>query len=308
MVTGLATKDGKVTDALVDHYKRRAPGVGLVIVEASSVESTPPWTDRPRIHSDGFVAGLKRLTSTVIEQGSRIAIQLLHSGAVEKPDTTPGYPAGPSAVSLPSSDVVMRELSVQDIEEIIITFGQAASRADEAGFEAVEIHGAHGSLLTRFTSPLTNKRTDRYGGSLENRMRLPLEIVSAVRSEVGSNYPILYRLGADDMMPGGLTIQGGRRIAAALVNAGVNAIDVSGGLVGYLHPTLKSQGFFIPLAEEIRGATRAPVIGVGGITEPEYADQVIRERRVDMVAVGRAILNDPEWGRKAVDILTGNGA
>ena len=137
-------------------------------------------------------------------------------------------------------------------------------------------------------------------------MRLPLEIVAEVRNQAGADYPIRYRLGADDMTPGGLTIQDGRHIATAIVEAGVNAIDVSGGLVGGEHPTIKRQGYFVPMAEEIRRAARVPVIGVGGITEPEYADRVIREGRVDMVAVGRAILNDPGWARKAADILSGS--
>jgi len=307
MVMGLAGEGGEITDALVEHYRQRAPGVGLVIVEASSVEPTPQWTDRPGIYSDSLAAGLQRLTSTVKEQGSTIAIQLLHSGSVAQPDTTPGRPAGPSAVSMPNSDVVMRELAIHEIEEIVAAFGKAAIRAKSAGFDAVEIHGAHGTLPNKFTSPLTNKRTDRYGGSLTNRMRLPLEIVAEIRSQVSGGYPILYRLGVDDMMPGGLTIQDGRRIAVALVEAGVNAIDVSGGFVGSQHPTIKRQGYFIPMAEEIRRAASVPVICAGGITEPANADRVIRERRVDMVAVGRAILDDPEWGRKAVDILSGNG-
>jgi len=200
----------------------------------------------------------------------------------------------------------MREMSVQEIEGITVAFGQAANRAKSAGFDAVEIHGAHSTIPNTFTSPLTNKRTDRYGGNLENRMRLPLEIIAEIRRQVGTDYPILYRLGADDMTPGGLTIQDGRRIAVALVEAGVDVIDVSGGFVGSKHPTLKGQGYFIPMAEEIKRAARVPVICAGGITEPAYADRVVRERRVDMVAVGRAILDDPEWARKAVDILSGN--
>ena len=308
MVMGLAAEDGGITDALVEHYRQRAPGVGLVIVEASSVVSTARGTDRPGIHNDGFIPGLQRIVSAVKEQGSRIAIQLLHSGEVARPDTPPGSRAGPSAMPLPNSDMVIRELSIQEIEEIIVTFGQAAYRAKEAGFDAVEVHGAHGSLLNKFTSPLTNRRIDQYGGSLANRIRLPLEIVAEVRNQVGADYPVLYRLGADDMMKGGLTIQDGRRIAAALVESGVNAIDVSGGLVGSEHPTIKGQGYFIPIAEGIKQAAsvQVPVIGVGGITEPAFADEVIRERRVDMVAVGRAILNDPEWAHKAVEALSGS--
>jgi 2,4-dienoyl-CoA reductase-like NADH-dependent reductase (Old Yellow Enzyme family) len=207
---------------------------------------------------------------------------------------------------MPGSAVVMRKLSVQEIEDVIAAFGQSANLARSAGFDSVEIHGAHGHLVHRFASPLTNKRTDRYGGSLRNRTRLPLEIVAEVRNKVGAEYPILYRLGADHMLPGGLTIQDARRIAIALVEGGVNALDVSGGFGGSRHPTLKGQGYFIPVAQEIRRAARVPVICAGGITKPAYADRVIREGRVDMVAVGRAILNEPGWDHRAIDMISRN--
>ena len=307
MGTHLATDEGEVTDALIEHYRQRAPGVGLVIVESSYVMlAGRGGLNQLGIHRDEGIPGLQRLASAVKEQDSRISIQLNHSGASALPDEALGTPAGPSAVPLPGSDVIPRELSKGEIESIITAFAQAARRAKEAGFDAVEVHGAHGYLNGQFTSPLTNRRTDEYGGSLANRICLPLEIVSEVRNLVGADYPILYRLGADDMMKGGLTIQDGRRIAAALVESGVNAIDVSGGLVGADHPTIKGQGYFIPLAEGIKQAAsvQVPVIGVGGITEPAFADEVIRERRVDMVAVGRAILNDPEWAHKAVEALS----
>jgi len=175
--------------------------------------------------------------------------------------------------------------------------------AVKAGFDAVEVHGVHGYLLNQFTSPLTNRRSDRYGGSLENRMRLPLEIVAEVRARVGLDYPVLYRLGADDMMEGGLTVEEGQRTAVALVEAGVDVMDVSGGHCGY-EIGVTSQGYFLPLAERIKQVIEVPVIGVGGIREPEFADQVIRQGRVDLVAVGRAILHDPEWARKAVATLS----
>jgi len=305
MVTGLADENGIASDALVEHYTQRANGVGLVIVEASSVESTSRG-NLLGVDSDYVIPGLQRLVSAVQEQGSRIAIQLHYSGISTQSDTAHKSIPGPSPVSIPNSDVVMRELSIQEIEEIVVAFGQAAIRTKSAGFDAVEIHGAHGHLLNKFISPLTNKRTDLYGGSLRNRMRLPLEIVSAARNQVGADFPIIYRLGAVDMLPGGLTIQDGRRIAAALVEAGVNAIDVSGGHIGTEHPTLKGQGYFIPTAEEIKRAAKSPVICAGGVTDPAYADRVIRQGRVDMVAVGRAILDDPAWARKAVEMLSRN--
>ena len=135
-------------------------------------------------------------------------------------------------------------------------------------------------------------------------MQLPLEIVAEVRRQAGTDYPVLYRLGATDMVEGGLTTQEGQRIAVALVQVGANAIDVYVGIVGSESPELTGQGYFVPLAEEIKKAVAVPVIGVGGITEPAFADQVVRQGRVDLVAVGRAILNDPRWARKAVDMLS----
>jgi len=280
--------------------------VGLVIVEHACVMLAGRMHARQLgIHDDGLVPGLRRLAQAVQEQGLRVAIQINHVGAKAPPNPALGSPAGPSAVSPPGSEAVPRELSLLEIEGIVIAFGQAARRAKEAGFNAVEVHGAHGFLNNQFTSPLTNKRTDRYGGSLQNRMRLPLEIVAEVRRRVGAGYPVFYRLGASDMLEGGLTTEEGQRIAEALVGAGVDVVDVSGGLGGSLHPTLTGQGFLVPLAEEIKRVVKVPVIGVGGITEPEFADQVIREGRVDMVAVGRAILYDPQWGRKAVASLSG---
>ena len=307
MATEFATKQGEVTDALITHYQERVQGIGLVIAESSYV--MPAGRASPQqlgIHEDNLIPGLQRLAWTVQEHGSKAAIQLKHAGAKALPNAELGSPAGPSAIAPPESESVPRELSAEEIEGIVIAFGQAARRAKEAGFDAVEVHGAHGEINNQFASPVTNKRTDRYGGSLENRILLPLEIISEVRMQVGKDYPLVYRLGADDMVKGGLTIQDGRRIATALVEAGVDVIDVTGGLGGSEHPTIKTQGYFIPLAEKIKRVARVPVIGIGGITEPEYADRVIREGRVDMVAVGRAILNDPQWTRKAVDILSGS--
>ena len=305
MATGLATADGIVTDPLIAHYRERASGIGLVIVEHSYVMPAGQASEQQLgIYSDHLVPGLRRLAQAVRGQGTRVAVQMNHAGTSALPGPSLGSPAGPSAVPPTDSGVVTRELTLSEIEDVIEAFGQAARRAQEAGFDAVEVHGAHGYLNNQFASPLANRRSDAYGGSLQKRMRFPLEVVSEVRRQVGTRYPVLYRLGASDMGEGGLTIQDGQRIAAALVEAGVNAIDVSGGLAGADPPHLTGQGYFIPLAEEIKQAVDVPVIGVGGITQPEFADQVVRQGRVDMVAVGRSILNDPQWPRKAMAALS----
>lgn len=305
MANRFATEDGEVTERLLSHYRERASGVGLVIVEYSYViPAGRSGVYQTGIHSDAVIPGLTLLAKTVQELGAKIAIQLNHGGAKALSVPALGAPAGPSAVAMPNSNIVPRELSVDEIGDIVVAFGKAAVRAVEAGFDAVELHGAHGFLVNQFTSPLTNRRSDGYGGSLENRMRLALEIVAEVRSRVGSDYPILFRLGADDMMKGGLTVEEGQRIAVALVEAGVDVVDVSGGHGGSQNIGLTGQGYLVPLAEKIKRVVGVPVIGVGGITEPEFADRVIREGRVDLAAVGRAILHDPEWARKAVATLS----
>jgi 2,4-dienoyl-CoA reductase-like NADH-dependent reductase (Old Yellow Enzyme family) len=183
-------------------------------------------------------------------------------------------------------------------------FGEAAGRACKAGFDAVEIHGAHGFLLNQFASPLSNRRTDEYGGPFENRIRFPLEVVEEVRKVVGSHTPLLYRLGAYDGQEGGVTISECQAFARKLVEAGINLVDVSGGLVGSRPEGSTSQGYFLPLAEMIRQAVEVPVIGVGGIKDPEFADEAIRQKRVDLLAVGRAILADPDWPLKAAKTLS----
>lgn len=169
----------------------------------------------------------------------------------------------------------------------------------------MEIHGAHGFLLGQFLSPLTNRREDEYGGSLEHRVRLPLRVVEAVREELGRGFPLLYRLGVEDMMPGGLTLEEGVRAARLLADAGVDILDISGGLIGSSPPGLEGPGYFAPQAEAVRRAVDIPVIGVGSIKTAEEADAIIRSGRVDLVAVGRALLSDPKWAVKALRILRG---
>ena len=182
-------------------------------------------------------------------------------------------------------------------------FGEAARRACKAGFDAVEIHGAHGFLLNQFASPLSNRRTDEYGGTFEKRIRFPLKVVEEVRKTVGSGFPLLYRLGTSDGQEGGVTISECQAFARKLVEAGINLVDVSGGLVGSRPEGLVSQGYFLPQAQKIKQAVEVPVIGVGGIKDPKFADEAIRQERVDLVAVGRALLVDPDWSLNAANVL-----
>ena len=186
---------------------------------------------------------------------------------------------------------------------MIEAFSLAASRAVEAGFDAVEVHGAHGFLLNQFLSPLSNKRNDEYGGTLENRMRFHSQIIARIKKKIGKSFPLLYRLGAEDMHPEGLMLKESKAFAKNLEKWGVHAIDVSGGMMGSRPTHLTNPGYYVPLAEAIKSVVKVPVIGVGGIKTPEFADEVIRRNRADLVAVGRAMLADPEWALKAIETL-----
>jgi 2,4-dienoyl-CoA reductase-like NADH-dependent reductase (Old Yellow Enzyme family) len=304
MANDLATTKGEVTPALIAHYTRRAAGVGLVIVEHSYVAKDGKLTSKQLgIYEDELIKGLADLAESIHAEGTPVCIQITHAGRRANRQICGSQPVAPSPIQASDSEEVPRELGKREIEGLVRLFGEAARRACKAGFDAVEIHGAHGFLLNQFVSPLSNRRTDEYGGSFEKRIRFPLEVVEEVRKTVGSDFPLLYRLGTSDGQEGGVTISECRAFARKLVEAGINLVDVSGGLVGSRPKGLVSQGYFLPIAEQIKQAVEVPVIGVGGIKDPEFADEAIRQKRVDLVAVGRAMLVDPDWSLNAAKVL-----
>lgn len=304
------TKDGLVTGELVKHYVDRASNLGLQIVEATTVSKNNRWHHFLSIDSDRFILGLEKLVKRVHQAETLIALQLIHFGGISKKEVGLCNPMAPSSIRIPgtpgirSDNEIPKAMTVEDIEGVVEDFSLASRRACEAGFDSVEIHGAHGVLFSQFLSPLTNNRDDEYGGSLENRVRLSVRVVRRIRRELGG-YPILYRLGAEDMLPGGLTLDEGIRAAKMIEEAGADVIDVSGGLVGHLHPDNMGPGFFVPQAAAVKKAVDVPVIGVGGVKTPEEANEIIRSGKVDLVAIGRAIVKDPNWASKAIDSLTG---
>lgn len=298
MQNSLATTEGMVTDALVNHYVRRSGSLGLMIVEHSYVSLEGKLVEKQLgIYDDRLTPGLERIASQVHAIGTPVVIQLNHAGRTTTQEMTGMQPVAPSPTD------VARELQVEELDSLAETFAMAAERAVKAGYDGVEIHGAHGFLLNQFFSPLSNQRKDQYGGTLENRMRFPLEVVERVIDRVGGSL-ILYRLGADDLDPEGTTIKDSQKFAKKLEDAGVDILDISGGLSGSRPTQLQGQqGYFIPQAQKIKEVIDIPVIGVGGITDPEYANKVIQEGQVDLVAVGRAFLKDPDWAKKAINTL-----
>lgn len=306
MHTGLATREGAVTAGLIEHYVRRSKELGLLIVEHSYVSldgkirlSGVIREGQLGIYNDDLVPGLERLSGAVHETGAPVVVQINHAGGRASMEMTGMQPVAPSS----SGDA--RALRVEEIEALAEAFADAAERAMRAGFDGVEVHGAHGYLINQFYSPLTNRRDDGYGGSPENRMRFPLEVVERVKEKVGRGL-LLYRLGSVDLDPAGTQIEDSGKLAVKLQEAGVDIIDVSGGLCGSRPEQLRDgQGYFVPQAQQIKSVVDVPVIGVGGIKDPRYADRVIREGRVDLIAVGRELLNDPDWMIKAIETLRG---
>lgn len=292
-----ATVEGGVTSKLIEFYEKRAEGLGLIIVEHSYVNLHGQLSKRQLgLYDDHLVPGLKELVKRIQPFNTRIVLQLNHAGG-----KAPSRLGIESVSASPMESA--RELSVDEVRMLSYTFGRAAERAMEAGFDGVEIHGAHGFLLNQFYSPLTNHRTDEYGGSLENRVRLPLEVVREVKKKVGTRL-LLYRMGSVDLDFMGTQIEDSQYFGKALENAGVDILDVSGGVCGGAPSTLDVQeGFFVPQAEAIRAHVDIPVIGVGGVKTPQFADDVIRDGRVDFIAVGRAQRQDADWAIKAAKYL-----
>lgn len=297
MQTELATLEGGVTDKLIDNYVKRAEALGLIIIEHSYITlGGQRHRKQLGIYDDKLIPGLSRLAKSFGPHNTRGIIQLNHAGAKATQET------GIDLVA-PSKTENARELSLAEIETLVYSFARAADRAVEAGFDGIEIHGAHGFLINQFFSPLTNHRVDDYGGSLENRMRFPLEVVKAIRERIGTRL-LLYRLGSVDLKMMGTQIKDAQEFAKRLERAGVDIIDVSGGMCGGSPESLASkQGFFVPQATQIKQVVNVPVIGIGGIRTPEFADSVIREGKADFVAVGRALRDDSDWAIKAVKFL-----
>jgi 2,4-dienoyl-CoA reductase-like NADH-dependent reductase (Old Yellow Enzyme family) len=305
-----AAEDGYVSDALLQHYKDRAFGPGLVIVEHAYVMKGGRISNQLGISDDTFIDGLSKLVHVIHSKSTPVVLQINHVGSATSSEVIEQKPVAPSSIKHPRTIIteLPKALSKEEIELIISAFADAAERARKAGFDGVEIHNAHGYLLSQFASPLMNKRNDEYGGTVENRIRLSVRVVKAVRQRVGRTYPLFCRFGAEDMLSGGLALSEGLEMARYLVRSGIDVMDVSAGMAGAIPLGSLGQGFLLPQAEAVKRTVEVPVIGVGGITSPEYANEIIRKGKVDLVAVGRALWEDPYWAVKALKkIARANG-
>lgn len=304
MWSGKATPEGFVTDAIVEYHRvRAAAGCGLVIVEHSFVHPQGRHSNTQiGVYSDACLDGLTRLASAVRAEGAVACLQISHAGSRTSSTITGGLkPLGPSAIQNPREPrgEVPEAATRDQIAAVASAFGDAAARAQRAGFDAVEVHSAHGFLLSQFLSPLSNLRDDEFGGDEHRRGRAPLDVLSSVRQSVGQAFPVFVRLGAHDERPGGFELDQACRMAARFEGAGACLIDVSGGMVGSDDPG-RGPGYFVQYAAAIKRAVGVPVMVAGGIADPAHADHIVRDAHADIVGVGRAMLDDPEWARKAI--------
>jgi 2,4-dienoyl-CoA reductase-like NADH-dependent reductase (Old Yellow Enzyme family)/thioredoxin reductase len=303
--TRLTNEVGGVDRRMIDFYAERAKGgVGTIIVEGTCVDYPLAVASAKnlRIYHNAYIGGHAELVEAVHAHGTKIILQLLHVGRNRRP-IDEIQPVAPSAIPCKAFGVTPKELTISEIENIIQKFVDAAIRAKTAAYDGIELHGAHGYLIAQFMSSSSNHRKDRYGGRLINRMAFPLEIIRGIHQALGSTYPIFFRLSADEFVDGGMNIETSIRISKILEDAGVNAIDVSAGtydsLPTMIEPMSYAEGWKINLAEAIKKNVKIPVIGVSVIRKPEFAESILRERKVDFAALGRALVADPFWPQKA---------
>ncbi|MGB9867655.1 MAG: FAD-dependent oxidoreductase [Bacillota bacterium] len=305
MVMNYCNEDGTATERFIAYHEARARGGwGLIITEDYAVDPRGKGFARiPGLWDDSQIDSHMKLTQTVHRYGSKIVAQIYHAGRQTNRSVIGCQPVAPSPIPCPVNQEIPHELCVSEIKELVEKFGDCANRAKKAGFDGVEVHGAHGYLIAQFMSPYSNKRTDEYGGGLYNRMRFPLEIISNIRAKVGDDFPVIFRISADEFVPGGRTIEDTKAIAMMLEEAGVNAIHVSAGVYGSAYtirpPAAVRHGWIADFAEEVKKVVSIPVITVGRINDPFLAEQIIASGKADLVAMGRGSLADPELPNKA---------
>ena len=312
MTTRAADRDGFVTDAALAYYCARAEGgVGLITVEMAS----PETAGRHRhyelgIYDDKYIPGLRGLTNAIHASGAKAAIQLGHAGGHTRLDISGEMPLAPSAIphSVQEGDtqiIIPEEMTHARIAQTTQSFVEAALRARAAGFDLVEIHAAHGYLISQFLAPLENQRQDEYGGSLENRARLAIAIVRRTKAALG-DFPVSFRIDGDDFFPGGLTFDEAQQVAVWAAEAGADAIHMTGGhyrsqpsAAVMIPPMALPDATFLHFAAAVKKRVNVPVIAVGRLGDPEVAIRAVEDGHADFVALGRPLLADAEWVRKA---------
>jgi len=298
----MASKEGLVTERQISLYRNLGKGeVGLIISGHAFIH--PAGQASPYqigVHNDDTIEGLSRICQAIHENHSKIFLQIAHAGRQTKEKLCGCTPMAPSAVYEPVFKITPKEMTIKDIEDIVSQFIQASIRAKQAGFDGVQLHVAHGYLLSSFISPYTNKRSDEYGGSLTNRARIVLNIVSGIKKAVEGQFPLIVKLNATDSLPGGLTVEESIQLGSLLEKSGIAAIEVSGGMAesgeGSVWNGLRSEqdeGYFVEYAEKMKKSVSIPVFGLGGIRTFSNMEKFISEGRADMISMSRPFIRQP---------------
>lgn len=301
---GMAETDGSCTQELIDITAGLAKGgAGLIITGHAYVSpegQAGPW--QIGVHNDEMLPGLTNMAAAVHRSGGKVALQIAHAGCYGFVSATGIEPVGPSP-GIAEKIPFCRELTCAEISAVCVAFGRAAGRAKAAGFDAVQIHAAHGYLLSEFLSPFFNRRTDHYGGSVGNRARIVLEVLQSVRKAVGDDYPVLIKLNSEDFIEGGLSVDDMLAIAALLEKAGIDAVEMSGGTIyaSADYSTVRTGALAKPeqevyyrgAAARFKAAFSVPLMLVGGIRSFEVAEALVNDGNADYIALCRPLIREP---------------
>lgn len=306
--TNMASPDGTPSDLSIEFYSALAKGgTGLIITGMTSIDQVGRFSKGQLcLFNDAQIAGHKKMTDAIHEySGVRIAPQLNHAG---RTGMNPKVQAiAPSPSPNPFTRKMAKEATTEDLKDVVKSFGSAARRAYESGYDMIQLHGGHGFLLSNFLSPHLNKRTDEYGGDIENRSRIIVEVYNEIRDQVGKDYPVLIKLNIDDYWEGGLNFEDGKSVVKILIDTGLDAIEPTGGgpdtmmnPKGPSYPTAKisspeEENFFLPKVKELKPLMKeTPLIIMGGIRNPEFAEKLLTDGTGDFIALSRPLIYEPD--------------
>lgn len=304
MVTNYCYPDGTPTEKYLAYHEHKARGGwGLIITEDYAIApKAGGFTRLPGLWEGSQIQPHQELTRRVHQAGGKIVAQIYHAGRETSSAITGERPVGPSPIREPSMPETPRELTVEEIHQLVEQFGDCACRAQQAGFDGVEVHGAHGYLVGAFASPFANKRCDEYGGTIQNRARFAVEIIRNIKQKCGADFPVLYRMSAVEYVPGGLEIEEAKVLARLVEKAGADCIHCSQGVYAstqhIIPPSVVARGAYVQNAAAIKSAVHIPVIAVGRINDIQVAESILQFGQADLVTMARASLADPEMPKK----------